>query len=433
MEITILNGNPDPGSRLDDYLDDLTRRLEGAGSNVKRVNLREVDFSYCIGCFGCWVKTPGECSVADNSAVIHRAIMTSDFTLWAAPLRMGFPSSLLKKALDKYIPLIHPYFDVVQGEAHHRARYAHYPRLGLLLEPEPDTEAEDLVLVGDIFSRIALNFKSRLEFSLTTLEPLESLVESILTPGKQSVPFQRRLAPLPGQAIDPPTSLSLFNGSPRGRKGNTPILLSQFARGFTSLPGRSAESYQVNRLKQMERVIEAFANAECAWVGFPLYTDSMPGLVKEFFEALQPLRGRPNNPPVGFLVQSGFPEAAHSRHVERYLEKLAGRLGSPYLGTIVKGGGEGVRMMPDNMNRKLFDGLQGLGRGFAEDGQLDPHLLRQIAGVERYPFYMVPLFSLLVRLPLLNFAWDSQLKANQAYDRRFARPYERRSGKASFG
>jgi len=169
--------------------------------------------------------------------------------------------------------------------------------------------------------------------------------------------------------------------------------------------------------------VETFTQAECAWIGFPLYTDAMPGMVKAFIEALEKLRGRLENPPVGFLVQSGFPEAAHSRHVERYLEKLAARLGSPYLGTIVKGGGEGVRMMPDNANRKLFESLQALGRGFGETGALNPHLLRQVAGIERYPAYLTPLFKLLVRLPLVNYYWDTQLKENLAYEQRFARPY----------
>jgi len=36
------------------------------------------------------------------------------------------------------------------------------------------------------------------------------------------------------------------------------------------------------------------------------------------------------NPPLGFIVQSDFPEGLHWRYVERYLEKLAARSGSPY-------------------------------------------------------------------------------------------------------
>jgi len=52
-----------------------------------------------------------------------------------------------------------------------------------------------------------------------------------------------------------------------------------------------------------------------------------------------------DNPSLGFLVQSGFPEGLHSRYVERYLESWQKRLGCPYLGTIVKGQREGVRLM----------------------------------------------------------------------------------------
>jgi hypothetical protein len=149
----------------------------------------------------------------------------------------------------------------------------------------------------------------------------------------------------------------------------------------------------------------------------------MPGMVKAFIESLEPLLGRPGVPPIGFLVQSGFPEAAHSRHVVRYLEKLADRLGSPYLGTIVKGGCEGVRLMPENTNRDLFQALHHIGLTFAETGQLEPQLLRHLAKPERYPAYLAPVFRLFVKTRLARFYWDNQLKANGVYEQRFARPY----------
>jgi len=53
----------------------------------------------------------------------------------------------------------------------------------------------------------------------------------------------------------------------------------------------------------------------------------MPGIVKVFIESLEPLCSREGNPDVGFIVQSGFPEAIHSRYVEKYLEKPSLRLG----------------------------------------------------------------------------------------------------------
>ena len=149
----------------------------------------------------------------------------------------------------------------------------------------------------------------------------------------------------------------------------------------------------------------------------------MPGMVKAFIEALEPLRGRPGNPPVGFLVQSGFPEAAHSRHIERYLQKLAARLSSPYLGTIVKGSGEGVRLMPEQSNQALFTAMQRLGRGLAETGGLEVEMLQQVAKPESYPAYLAPFFKIFVRTSTASWYWDSQLKQNGAYERRFARPY----------
>ena len=170
-------------------------------------------------------------------------------------------------------------------------------------------------------------------------------------------------------------------------------------------------------------MVEAFARAECVLLGFPLYTDSMPGVLKHFIEALEPLVNRKNNPPIGFLVQSGFPEALHSRYVERYLEKLAARLGSPYLGTIIKGNGEGIRVTPPEMNNNLFNNLQALGAGLATNGQLDPELILHTAHPERFPTILGPIFQVFLRLPLSHSYFDDMLKKNGAFEQRFARPF----------
>jgi multimeric flavodoxin WrbA len=130
MKITILNGSPEQ-STFDSYLAQLKSSLESEGHRLTQLDLRDMPLRYCIGCWGCWVKTPGECNSRDASLEIDRAVINSDFTLWAAPLKMGFPSVLLKMALDKHLPLIHPYMVVDHMEAHHRKRYSHYPRVGL--------------------------------------------------------------------------------------------------------------------------------------------------------------------------------------------------------------------------------------------------------------------------------------------------------------
>jgi len=312
---------------------------------------------------------------------------------------------------------------VENNEAHHRPRYDHYPRLGLLLSAEADTTAADVAIVSDVFSRTALNMKSQLEFAHMTDQPVEAVAQAILTKRPGQVPFQNHLPPTSGVTITPPQRLTLFNGSPRGRKGNTPLLFEKFLDGFHAVPAHTSEVYHLNRQHDLPLFTQAFADAECVLLGFPLYTDSMPGLVKAFIETLEVYRHRPGNPPIGFLVQSGFPESTHSRHIERYLEKLADRLGSPYLGTIVKGGVEGIQIMPDGMTRNLYAGLQQIGSAFAQTGRFDPDLLRTLAKPEWYPAYLAPVFKLFVKTPLATSYWDSQLKKNGVYDQRFARPY----------
>ncbi len=179
MKITILNGNPDASNeQFDQYLYNLSEALADEHT-VTMFTLREMDIKYCTGCWGCWLKTPGECAVTDDSRDTCRACINSDLTLFASPVIMGFTSALLKKATDKYIPLLHPYVAIVQGECHHLARYDKYPLLGLLLEKGRDTDEEDVKIITDIYQRIALNFKTTLALSKLTLDPIEEVADEI--------------------------------------------------------------------------------------------------------------------------------------------------------------------------------------------------------------------------------------------------------------
>lgn len=220
--------------------------------------------------------------------------------------------------------------------------------------------------------------------------------------------------------------LVVFNGSPRGEKSNTRILMEQFLRGFARTSRTAGNEHQVHYLRRVsdqEAFRTAFRAADAALLAFPLYTDAMPGIVKAFIETLAPLCGREGNPALAFVVQSGFPEAAHSRPVERYNRKLAGRLGCRYLGTVVKGGVEGIQVMPPNMTRRLFTSFESLGESFGRTGELDAGLVRRLAGRERLSPVMRLLYRLLRLTGLTNFYWNGQLKSNGAFERRFAAPY----------
>ena len=219
--------------------------------------------------------------------------------------------------------------------------------------------------------------------------------------------------------------LTIFNGSPRGRRSNTRLLLEQIQAGFEETPGNHCQIFDLVRLHDLPSHTQAFEQAGFVLLGFPLYTDGMPAIVKAFIESLEPCLGSENNPRLAFLVQSGFPEADQSRRVERYLVKLARRLGSPYAGTLVKGNIEGLRLNSAEQNAALFAGFRQCGRDLALHGEYDPALLLKLAQPERFPASVMAVIRFINWTRLVNFQgyWDTQLKANGAYDQRNATPY----------
>jgi len=204
-------------------------------------------------------------------------------------------------------------------------------------------------------------------------------------------------------------------------------MLSRVGEGWVRGGGKQPEVLHLARRPGFDRAVEAFAAADAVLLGMPLYTDAMPALVKAYIEALPPrvaaAQSEGANPTLAFLVQSGFPEARHSRPLEHYLEKLARRLGSPYAGTIVHGMGEALQSMPDKANKKLWARLQTLGEQLARDGRFGETELKEVAGVERFSAFTAALLNVIVKLPILQFGWNRQLKKNGAWERRFDAPY----------
>lgn len=219
------------------------------------------------------------------------------------------------------------------------------------------------------------------------------------------------------------SSLLLLNGSPRGPRSNSMKMLTRVAEGWERAGGETPEVLHLSRPKEFERAVRAFAECDTVILGMPLYTDAMPALAKEYIEALAPFQGCADNPRLGFLVQSGFSEALHSRPLERYLQKLADRLGCPYAGTIVRGGGESLQAMPDGAVGKLFEQLRKLGERLGREGRFDAETLQTVAGTERYSPAVAAVVSAAMRIPVTQFYWNAQLKKNDAWDRRFAAPY----------
>jgi NADPH-dependent FMN reductase len=151
MQATILNGALPGDSFVDDAGALLQELLHSQGWAVTSWTLRDERVGYCLGCFECWTKTPGLCRIDDAGREIARSAIESDLAVYLTPITFGGYSSELKKAMDRIICLISPFFRRVDGEVHHRARYDRYPALaGIGVLPAPHAEQERIfqALVG---------------------------------------------------------------------------------------------------------------------------------------------------------------------------------------------------------------------------------------------------------------------------------------------
>ena len=163
MKITLLNANHSPENYItENFVNDLQTQLTNDGHECSTFVLRKMELAFCIGCWTCWWKTPGECGIKDDIVKILPELVKSDLLLFVSPLIMGFPTSLLKKTQDRLIPNLLPYIELVDGECHHAKRYENYPKIGLIVQPEIDTDEKDLQIIKKIYQRFSLNFKSKL-------------------------------------------------------------------------------------------------------------------------------------------------------------------------------------------------------------------------------------------------------------------------------
>jgi multimeric flavodoxin WrbA len=134
----------------------VTARTNALGWETKAFPLAAMDIRPCRGCFSCWLKTPGRCVIQDDQEGILQEFPASDRVIWLTPVCFGGYAPELKKALDRVIPVLLPFFIRLRGETHHPQRYPRRRRLlvvGTQRDADPESEAVFRRLVG----RNALN------------------------------------------------------------------------------------------------------------------------------------------------------------------------------------------------------------------------------------------------------------------------------------
>ena len=371
-KVVLLDGSCAGGEALAPLLSLLTGVLEAEGFQVETFSLREIGLAHCIGCFGCWLETPGVCVLADAGRGLSEAVIKSEMTVLFTPVSFGGYSSELKKAIDRWLPLVLPYFFLRGGETHHTPRYRRYPRLvGIGVQSEANAEEADIFrcLVG----RNAINFHAPSHAA--------EVVQDSESPGVLREKFRalllRRDAPRFGPAVN------LLSGMPVVRSSGAELLgaeapsragISGARRALLIVGSPKVKSpstsgslggYLLDRLTERgwegERLtlgpsligeegetwlLGALDRANLVILAFPLYIDALPFLVTRALERIAAhKRKAPQSGEAQRLVvlcQNGFPEALQNAPALAICRQFALSCGMTWEGGLAMGAGEAL-------------------------------------------------------------------------------------------
>lgn len=96
----------------------------------------------CIGCFGCWHRTPGECIIHDGFERTGAKLGHCDELIFVSKCVYGSLSPFCKMVLDRSISYVHPNFVKRRGEMHHKRRYDNVIQVTTHFYGEDLTDAE---------------------------------------------------------------------------------------------------------------------------------------------------------------------------------------------------------------------------------------------------------------------------------------------------
>ena len=146
-----------------------------AANSCQLVDLSSKKIAPCVGCFGCWVKTPGRCVIRDDATAIYPLIAQSQRILYVTRVRFGSYDLPMKRMLERSIPIQQAFLRLHHGEVHHVQRNVQ-PKEAVLIAYDTGSE-EERALFTRLVQRNALNMSfvsHRIEF--VSAEQVENAV-----------------------------------------------------------------------------------------------------------------------------------------------------------------------------------------------------------------------------------------------------------------
>jgi len=131
----------------------------------------------CLGCFGCWIKTPGQCVIDDRGREFGKMIPDHDVFWIVSKCAYGGLSPDVKLILERSIMVSLPFFHIVNGEMHHVPRYNKMPSLSYHFYG-PDISADEKETAQRLIAANALNLYAP-EYSVSFHSSMSEMKEAL--------------------------------------------------------------------------------------------------------------------------------------------------------------------------------------------------------------------------------------------------------------
>lgn len=135
-------------------------------TTTELIDLSALEIANCVGCFGCWTRTPGKCVIRDDAVGVYPLIAASDRVLYVSRVKYGSYDTVMKTMLERSIPVQQAFIRLLDGETHHVQR-AVAPKQAVVLG-YGDTSAEEREVFRQLVARNAKNMnfaRYRVEFA----------------------------------------------------------------------------------------------------------------------------------------------------------------------------------------------------------------------------------------------------------------------------
>jgi multimeric flavodoxin WrbA len=270
----------------------------------------------CIGCFGCWDKTPGQCVVKDGYDKMGRLVHEASEIRVISRYTFGGFSGPVKGIIDRCIGYVLPQFTVTGGETHHKKRYDEDKPFTFIFYG-PGLSEEEKEGARKYAKALCANFRCHVKEVLFREDGEAS--EAPLRPEHSKE----------GKTV-------LLNASMRTKTGNS----ARFARYLKEFLSSSSEILDLKDcLGKFPELVKMLEDAEKLVICTPLYVDGLPSqLIRLMEEITKSYEGERIK--VYVLTNMGLYESSQLKNLFGAVKRWCRIMGFEYCGGLGISAGE---------------------------------------------------------------------------------------------